>query len=480
VGLILGPILFLAVLLVPMDMPLLAHRCLAIAVWIATWWITEAVPLAVTSLLPLILIPLMGIDTAQSAATPYANNTVILFMGGFIIAQSIVRWNLHHRLALLIVNVVGTSPRKIVFGFMAAAGILSMFISNTAAAVALMPVGLSVSNLVAEEIKEQNLPLNTGPGKFNFGISLMLGIAFAASIGGLGTPIGSPPNLIFIGTLQQLYPDIEVSFVNWMIFGVPMVFVFIPVVWLVLVTVFKPGFKEIPGGKELMRAELKKLGPWSRGEKAVLWVFASVALMWILRPFVINPFVSELIHDSTIAIIGAVLLFVIPISWEKGTFAMDWGNAAKIPWDVLLLFGGGLSLAQVINSSGLASWLGDQMIIVQNLSPFLIVLVIGIFASFLSEVTSNTATAAMLMPIMAALAAAIGMSPIATMLAAAISVSIVFMLPVGTPPNAVVYSSGYLNVTSMIRGGILSKIILLPLAAIAVYFLALPLISSFI
>jgi len=308
----------------------------------------------------------------------------------------------------------------------------------------------------------------------------MLGIAFAASIGGLGTPIGSPPNLIFIGTLQQLYPDIEVSFVNWMIFGVPMVFVFIPVVWLVLVTVFKPGFKEIPGGKELMRAELNKLGPWSRGEKAVLWVFASVALMWILRPFVINPFVSELIHDSTIAIIGAVLLFVIPISWEKGTFAMDWGNAAKIPWDVLLLFGGGLSLAQVINSSGLASWLGDQMIIVQNLSPFLIVLVIGIFASFLSEVTSNTATAAMLMPIMAALAAAIGMSPIATMLAAAISVSIVFMLPVGTPPNAVVYSSGYLNVTSMIRGGILSKIILLPLAAIAVYFLALPLISSFI
>ena len=477
IGLILGPVSFLILLLVPLSMPVEARRCLAVAAWMAIWWITEALPLAVTSLLPLVLIPILGFGNAQSVAAPYADKNVILFLGSFIIAQSIVRWNLHQRLALSIVNLTGTSPRIIVLGFMVATGVLSIWISNTAAAIALMPVGLSVSSLVANQIKKQNLPLKTGKGEFNFGIALMLGIAFSASIGGLGSPIGTPPNLIFISTLHEIYPEIQVDFVTWMTFGIPMVVIFIPVAWIILVTIFKPGFKEIPGGKELMRTELKKLGAWSRGEKTVIWIFAIVVLAWIIRPFLLNPFVSKLIDDSTIAVFGAILLFILPISWERGTFAMDWENAAKIPWDVLLLIGGGLSLAQVINSSGLAGWLGDQMMVIRSLSPFLIVLVIVIFASLLSEVTSNTALAAILMPVMAGLSSGIGISPVATMLAAAVAVSFVFLMPVGTPPNAVIFSSGYLRVADMIRGGIWVKIAIVIIGALLIYFLAFPLIT---
>ncbi len=474
IGLLLGPVLFLGILLISLDMPPAAQRCLAAAVWIAVWWITEAVPLAVTSLLPLIFIPLLGLGNAQTAAIPYANKNIILFLGGFIIAQSIVRWDLHQRLALIIVNLIGTGPRRIILGFMASSAFLSLWISNSAAAIALMPIGLSVSHLVTEEIKKQDLPIPTSRGKFNFGLALMLGIAFGATIGGLGTPIGSPPNLIFISALQEMYPEMQISFVKWMSFGIPLVVILIPVAWLVLISIFKPGFKEIPGGKQLIRKELRTLGNWSRAEISVMGVFIFTALMWITRPFLINPYISASIDDSTIAILGAVLLFVIPVSWEKGKFAMDWEWATKIPWGVLLLFGGGLALASTIESSGLAGWMGSHMEIIRSLSPLLIVLTIVIFASTLSEMTSNTATAAMMMPVMAALAVATGMSPVATMLAAAIAVSFVYLLPVGTPPNTIIYSSGYLRVIDMIRGGIWIKLVHIIIGSLLIYYFALP------
>jgi len=478
IGLFLGPILFFIVLLVPIDTPVIAHRCLAAAVWIGAWWITEPIPLGATALLPLIFTPLLGIDSAAAAAAPYANKNVYLFMGGFLIAQALIKWDLHRRISLLIVSTVGISPKKIILGFMTAAAILSMFISNTATTVALMPIGLAIVDLVAVEIRKQELPIPTGRGEFNFGIALMLGIAFAATIGGLGTPIGTPPNIIFIGTLEELHPELRISFVKWMTFGIPIVLIFIPTAWFILLKIFPPNFKEIPGGKDFIEREIAKLGSWTKGQKVTIVIFILTVIMWLIRPFVINPYVSELIDDSTIAIIGAVLLFVFPISWERGELALDHEWAIKIPWPILLLFGGGLSLAKAIDTSGLALYLGDQLQVIGVMPPLLVVFTISIFTAFLSEVTSNTATTAMMMPIMAALASGTGTNPIIPMLTAALSASFVYLLPVGTPPNAVIYGSGYIRVIDMIKGGMWIKILHLTIGSLLIYYMAIPLFMN--
>jgi sodium-dependent dicarboxylate transporter 2/3/5 len=478
IGLFLGPALFFITLATPIDMPVSAHRCLAGALWIAIWWITEAIPIAATSMLPLILIPMLGIGSAATAAAPYANKNVILFMGGFMIAEALIKWNLHRRLSLMIVNAIGVSPKRIILGFMVAAAVLSMWISNTATTMAIMPIGLAVTYLVIDEIKRQHLDIPTSRGKFNFGIAMMLGIAFGATMGGLGTPIGTPPNIVFIGTLEELHPELSISFARWIMFGLPIVAIFIPTGWFILTRVFTPRFKKIPGGKELIRSEIRKLGSWSKGEKSAISIFIFTAVMWITRPFVINPYISKLIDDSTIAILGAVLLFVVPISWEKGEFTIDWGWAVKIPWGILLLFGGGLSLAKAIDVSGLAVWLGERLVVFGTLSPLLIVFIIAIFTAFLSEITSNTATTATMMPIMTALAIAISVSPIVPMLAAALSASFVYLLPVGTPPNAVVYGSGYIRVIDMIRGGIWIKTLHLLIGSLLIYYLAIPILMG--
>ena len=385
IGLFAGPVLFLILFFIPISgIEAPAQRCLAVALWMAVWWITEPVPIAATSILPLVLFPLLGIASAGNAAAPYANKNVMLFLGGFMLAQGIVKWNLHQRLSLLIIQAFGTSPKKIIFGFMAATAILSMWISNTASAVALLPIGTAVSTLVSNEIRKQKLDIPTSSGNFNFGIALVLGIAFAATIGGLGTPIGSPPNLIFIGALEEMFPEISVSFYQWILFGIPMVVILLFVAWAVLCTVFKPGFSEIPGGRKLINDEYKKLGPWTRAEKSVMAVFLLTAFLWIVRTSLINRFLP-MVDDSTIAILGAMLLFIVPVSWEKGHFALDWQSAVKIPWNVLLLFGGGLSLAAAISSTGLAAWLSSLLAVFGGLPVLLIVFIIALFLlSYLS------------------------------------------------------------------------------------------------
>ena len=474
IGLFLGPALFLLLFFLPISgIGEPARRCLAVASWMAVWWITEAVPIAATSLMPLVLFPLLGILDAGAAASPYANKNVMLFLGGFMLAQGIVKWNLHQRLSLLIIRAIGVSPRKIIFGFMAATAVLSLWISNTAAAVAVLPIGIAVSTLVSDEIIKQKLDIPTSPGKFNFGISIVLGIAFAATIGGLGTPIGSPPNLIFIGALEDAFPEISIGFLQWIIFGIPMVVVLLPLAWIILCLTFKPGFSEIPGGRKLINDEYLKLGPWTRAEKSVMAIFTLTAFLWIVRTSLINKFLP-MVDDSTIAVFGAMLLFIVPVSWEKGHFALDWQWAVKIPWGVLLLFGGGLSLAAAISGTGLAGWLSGILAVFSGLPVLLIVLIIAVFTSLFSEVTSNTAMAAMMMPVMAALASATGQSPVALMLSAAISVSFVFLLPVGTPPNAVVYGSGYLRIVDMIKGGVWIKLASIVIGTLLIYFLALP------
>lgn len=479
IGLFLGPALFLIAMLVPMNgIETAARYCLAAAIWMAVWWITEAVPIPATSIMPLVLFPLLGIASAQDSAAPYANSNVMLFMGGFMLAQGIVKWKLHRRLSLLIIRAIGVSPGRITFGFMLTTAVLSMWISNTATAMALLPIGLAVSRLVAREIEEQHADIPTGRGEFNFGISLMLGIAFAATIGGLGTPIGSPPNVIFIGALNEMFPETGISFVRWMMFGVPLVAVLLPIAWLVLRAMFRPGFREIPGGMDIIEGEYRELGPWTRPEKAVMAVFSITALMWMLRSAVLNPYVSTMIDDSTIAIFGALLMFVLPISWRSGTFALDWEWAREIPWGTLLLFGGGLSLASTISSTGLAQWLSSMLEVFSGVPLIVMVLIIAVFTAFLSEITSNTATAAMMMPIMAALAAAIGKSPVSLMLAAALSASFVFMLPVGTPPNAVIYGSRYLHITDMIKGGLWIKLAAIVIGSLLIYLLAIPVFKA--
>jgi sodium-dependent dicarboxylate transporter 2/3/5 len=477
IGFAVGPALFLLVLALHTGMPHQAQLCLAEALWIITWWITEAVPIWVTSLLPLVVTPMLGIEKPAAAAAPYADTNVILFMGGFMIAMGIVKWNLHRRLSLLIVNLVGVGPKRIILGFMVAVGVLSMWISNTAAAMAVMPIGLAVTSFVSDNIEKAGLDIPTETGRFNFGIALMLGIAYGASIGGLATPIGTPPNIIFIANLEQLYPGTEISFARWMMFGVPMIAIFIPVTWLIITAIYPPRFKEIPGGREFIKTELEKLGPWTGPEKAVMVIFGLTAFMWIIRGFILNKY-FPFMDDSTIAIIGALLMFVVPISWKKGVFALDWEWAVKIPWGILLLFGGGLSLAHAIDVSGLSLWLSEILAVFGGVPHIVLILLVATFTTLLSEVTSNTATAAMLMPIMAALGAAIGVNPIAIMLAAALAASFAYMLPVATPPNAIVYGSGYLRVTDMLKAGVPVDFSQVLMGTLLIYFLAIPILTG--
>ncbi|MFQ5792990.1 MAG: SLC13 family permease, partial [Acidobacteriota bacterium] len=443
VGLVLGATAFLALVLLPLPgVPSMARRMMAVALLMATWWISEAIPLAATSLLPLALLPFLGIASASQAAAPYANHLIYLFMGGFMLAQAMQRWNLHRRLALHIVRVVGTSPSRVVLGFMFASAFLSMWVSNTATAAMMMPLGLAVIQQVAEAVRAQGLPsaeasrlghrtapregsssqaarraaegapkVSLEPGRFHFGTDLMLGIAYGASIGGIGTLIGTPPNVLLVGTLEESY-DIQVSFLRWLTFGVPLVAFFVPLVWFWLTrAVFPLEITEIPGGSELIDRQIQQLGPMGVGERRIAVLFAATAAAWMLRPIWTQWIPSgELVTDSTIAVAAAVLAFLIPAG--PGERVLNWHWAVKLPWDVLVLFGGGFSLAAGFERSGLSGWVGEQLTRFSEAPLPLFVLVIVVLIIFLTEFASNTASAAMSLPILGATAAGMGVSPL--------------------------------------------------------------------
>ncbi len=460
IGLFLGPLLFLSVILLPgpSDLNLQARMVLAVAFWMASWWISEAVPIAATSLLPIILFPLTGVMTTQAATYPYANHLVFLFMGGFMIALSMEKWNLHRRIALLVIRALGESPERIILGFMVSTAALSMWISNTATAMMMTPIGLAV-------IYQTRNMLETGgdlkeavrSGKFQFGTALMLGIAYAASIGGIGTIIGTPPNAVFAAILEEMY-GVEIGFARWMLYGVPLAALFLVLTWVYLSRIaFRFEFDQIPGGMDVINEELKSLGPVRRQEIQVLAVFLLTGFLWVIRGFFLNDIFPKL-SDASIAVLGAMLLFVIPVNLKKGEFLLDWETARRIPWGILLLFGGGISLAEGFQVSGLAEWLAMQLSGLQGASLLLIVFSVVVLAIFLTEMTSNTATATMLMPIMAALAVAVGIHPFATMVAAAVACSFAFMLPVATPPNAIVFGSGYISIPTMARTGLVLNV----------------------
>lgn len=469
IGLILGPLLFALILLFfqPDDLSKEGVAILASTVWIATWWITEALPIPVTSLLPLVLFALTGGVEIKETASRYGDETIFLFMGGFMIALAMEKWNLHRRIALWIISVIGTNTDRIILGFMVATGFLSMWISNTATAMMMVPMGIAISFQVAKALEGTNEP--TEPGKFGFGKALMLGIAYSASLGGIATLIGTPPNTLLAGALRTMY-DIELSFAKWMVFGVPFAWTFIIIVWLYLTKIaFPTKVKLLPGGQEVFAKEREKLGAASTEEKLVFIVFLMAAFSWITRSFLLEKFIPGL-SDGLIAIVFAIVLFAIPSPNVKGDRLLDWDTAVKLPWGILLLFGGGLAIAGGFVDTGLSEWFGAQLIGLQNVNLLSLILIVSIMVLVLTEVTSNTATASMMYPIMGSLAIALGYHPYALMITAGVSASCAFMLPVATPPNAVVFGTGYIKIGDMIRKGLPLNFIGILLITLLIYF----------
>jgi solute carrier family 13 (sodium-dependent dicarboxylate transporter), member 2/3/5 len=424
----------------------------AVTVLMACWWVSEAIPLAATSLLPLVLFPVMGLASAAETAAPYADHLIFLFLGGFMMAQAMQRWNLHRRVALHIVSLVGTNPARLIFGFMCATAAVSLWVSNTATVAMMMPIGIAVTKQVADATEKRHPGIDVAPGRFHFGIDLMLGIAYAASIGGVGSLIGTPPNVLLAGILEESY-GIQLSFVRWMFFGIPFVAVLLPLTWLWLTRVAYPlEIRELPGGRELIEKQIRSLGPMSDGERKTAAVFALTAAAWIFRPLWTKWFSSgELVTDSTIAIAAALVLFLLPTG--SGDRVLDWHWAAKLPWEVLLLFGGGFTLANGFEVSGLSDWVGGLIVRLQGapLPIFIIVIVILLIA--LTEFASNTASAAMALPILGAAAMGMGLSPLILCVPATLAASCAFMMPAATPPNAIVFGTGYLTIPQMVRAG---------------------------
>ncbi|MGJ5713328.1 SLC13 family permease [Staphylococcus auricularis] len=470
IGLILGPLLFILTLMFfhPEGLAWKGVFVLALTLWIAVWWITEAIPIAATSLLPLILMPLGHVLTPEEVSAQYGNDIIFLFLGGFILAIAMERWNLHTRVALTIIKTLGTSTGKIMLGFMIATGFLSMFVSNTAAVMIMIPIGLAIVNevnaLKGQEIEQQHIS--------KFEKSLVLAIGYAGTIGGLGTLIGTPPLIILKGQFHSAFGQ-ELSFAKWMIVGIPTVIVLLLFVWLYLRYVaFNHGLKELPGGKALIQRKLDELGHMKYEEKVVQAIFILASVLWISREFILKQWeVTSQVADGTIAMFISVLLFLIPAKDKsKHKRIIDWDVAKELPWGVLILFGGGLALAKGISSSGLANWLGEQLTLLDGVSPLLIVIVITLFVLFLTEITSNTATATMILPILATLSVAVNVHPLLLMVPAAMAANCAYMLPVGTPPNAIVFGTGKLEIKEMAKVGFWVNMISVIIIVVVVYY----------
>lgn len=482
VGGIVGGLIVYAIM--PGDIDVWPRVTAGVAVLMAVWWMTEALPIPATALLPLVLFPLLvpadetedGVGvTVDSVGANYGNNIIFLFMGGFMLALAMQRWNLHRRVALLTLRAMGAKPANLIAGFMISTGFITMWVSNTATAVMMLPIGISVLALVSAVVSEQDPhgqglegDAIAGEGesgserpqqavRSNFGTALMLGIAYASSIGSLGTLIGTPPNALLAAHMSATH-DVTIGFGQWMLVGVPVSIVMLLVTWVLLTKVlFRPEIEEIPGGSDLIRAELDKLGPMSRGEGRVLLIFVLAAVSWIAVPLASDyllgldePFLS----DAGIAMIVAVLLFMLPGGAERGVRLLDWPSAVQLPWGVLLLFGGGLALSAQFSDSGLSEWLGSQVEGLAGVPVWLLVLVACSGILLLTEMTSNTATAATFLPVASGVAAGTGVDPLMIAAPVALAASCAFMLPVGTPPNAIAYGSGYVTIGQMVRGGV--------------------------
>ncbi|RCW85062.1 SLC13 family permease [Paracoccus lutimaris] len=467
-----------------------ARAVAAIGTLMAIWWMSESIPLSATSLLPIVLIPMLTERTVSEATAPYASSIVFLFLGGFLIAIAMEKWNLHRRIALLTLQRVGVEPRRIVLGMMLATGFLSMWVSNTATTLMMLPIGLSILTLVIERSHRPGdghaaEDLAAG-GKISevvhdenikrFGICLILSIAWSATIGGLGTLLGSPPNAIVAGYVSDELGR-KIGFLEWMMIGLPLSLVFILVAWFLMTRViFRFDLSEVPGGKRMIDEQIAELGPVSQGERMVMIVFGSAAFLWVVPGLLTSVTGSELgflgsLDDTAIAISAGIALFILP-GQGRTTMVLNWKDAEDgLPWGVLLLFGGGLSLAGAVAASGLDDWFGQQVQGLGALPPILLIMAVTTLILFLTEITSNTATAATFIPILGGVALGIGADPMALLIPAAFAATCAFMLPVGTPPNAIVFGTGAVTIGQMARGGFVLNLVGIVLITMFIYLL---------
>ena len=465
IGLILGPLLFLVIMIfVDAEGLSFEAKCiLASTAWMAVWWVTECIPISVTALLPIVLFPLTGgMDLATTTAA-YGHKLVFLFVGGFLIALAIEKWHLHKRLALNIIRVTGSNKSRVILGFMLATAFLSMWISNTATSIMILPVGLAIISQLKDD------PKTIENENEVFGKSLMIAIAYSASIGGMATLIGTPPNMVLAGVVEESY-GIKLNMFDWMKFGIPLSSFLLIICWLYLTKIaFKFKNEEFSAGKEEILRQIKKLGSFSNEEIKVLIVFALTALGWIFRGSIETIFPT--IDDTIIAIFFAVTLFIIPTKNHKtNTTLLVWNDTVKLPWGILILFGGGMAIASAFGKSGLALWIADLLQNLNDVSLFLIILIIVTSINLLTEVTSNMATTAMLLPVLVTIALAIEVHPYFLLVSATLAASCAFMLPISTPPNAVVFGSGFLKIEDMFKKGIWMNLISIITITLVVYF----------
>jgi sodium-dependent dicarboxylate transporter 2/3/5 len=472
IGLLSGPLAFILVLFFfqPEGLNPEAKAILASTIWIAIWWITEAIPIAVTALLPIILFPLTGgLDLTQTTAS-FGHKYVFLYVGGFIIAIAIQKWNLHKRIALNIIRIIGTNVIKIILGFMVATAFMSMWISNTATAVMMLPIAMAI----VAQLKDN--PNTKEDENEIFGKALMLGIAYSASIGGVSTLIGTPPNLVLAGVVEETF-GYEITFSEWFKFGFPISIILLFICWKYITGIaFKFKQKDFPGGRQEINNQLKLIGKISYEEKLIAIVFSLTAFAWVTRDYLLKILIP-VIDDTIIAMVSAIIIFLLPTKDGKRRL-LNWDEAVKLPWGILLLFGGGMALAAGFKESGLALWIGNQMTLLDGVSLFLLVFILITSVNFLTEITSNLATTAMLLPILYPMAINIDVHPFILMVSTTVAASCAFMLPVATPPNAVVFGSGYLRIPDMVKIGIWMNIISILLLTFFVFYL-LPLLWNF-
>ena len=477
-GLITGLVVALAVILfcdLEPGRPEVTYT-LAVALLMAVWWITEALPLAVTALLPVALFPILGIMNGQKVSATYFNHVIFLFIGGFLLALAMQKWNLHRRIALRVLTLTGASPARILLGFMAATAFLSMWISNTATAMLMIPIVLSIILELEKANGEEAVA--------RYAVGLLLGVAYSASVGGIATLVGTPPNLSFIRIFQIYFPEApEISFARWLLFAFPITVTFLGIIWGYLYLIYKPAKNNWQTvGADLFQRQYQQLGPMRREEKTVLAAFVLMAVLWICRADIDLGIVRlpgyaglfpcpDYINDGTVAIFVAVVLFALPAGENRRGRIMDWQTAKELPWNIVLLFGGGFALASGFKDSGLSLWFGRQLAWVSQTPPVVIILVICLMLTFLTEMTSNTATTEMILPILAGLAISININPLYLMLPATLSASMAFMLPVATPPNAIIFGTNRLQVMDMAKTGLALNLIGTGLSTLFVYFL---------
>ena len=469
IGLFLGPLIAGLMIFAgpPENLSQPGWMTAAVGILMAVWWATEAVPIAVTALLPIVVFPLFGIATIQDTTAPYANKVIYLFLGGFIVAFAMQRWNLHRRMALTVLQHVGGNGRSLVGGFMLASAIISMWVMNTSTTMMLLPIAVSIIAVIHKTVDGLD-----DKAKDNFQYSLLLGIAYGATIGGMATLVGTAPNAMFAAFMQETYGT-EIDFSRWMLVGLPLSAMMLPLAWLILTRfAFKVDFKTSDEGKAALRQLKEELGAITVPEKRVATVFVLMAATWVLRPLLVTlPGLSAL-DDSGIAMAGGIALFLIPSGEKSDPLLLRWTYAERLPWSVLILFGGGLTLASAVTRTGLAEWLGSSLQTIGALPLFALVIVAATMIIFLTELTSNIATTATFLPVVGAIAIESGYDPIVLAVPVTLAASCAFMLPVATPPNAIVFGSGMLTIPKMVRAGMMLNIVGIFLVSIVALYLA--------